>query len=114
MEKCSYVLINIPSHTYTHEYKHTLAHRTHTHAHAHTRTQTHTRTHTHTHTHTHTQGGALLKAHVKLPVHVFQLGIQVEVLFDDCKWYLGRITQYNQESSEHRIVFDDGEPICPL
>ena len=55
------------------------------------------------------EGNAILKAHVKLPVHVFQLGIQVEVLYDDGTWYLGRITQYSEEFNEHRIVFDDGD-----
>ena len=54
-------------------------------------------------------GGGQLKAHVKLPEHVFQLGIQVEVLYDDGTWYVGRITQYNQELDKHRIVFDDGD-----
>jgi len=54
-------------------------------------------------------GASQLKAHVKLPVHVFQLGIQVEVLYDDGTWYLGRITQYNEDTVQHRIVFDDGD-----
>ena len=54
-------------------------------------------------------GASLLKAHVKLPVHVFQLGVQVEVLYDDGTWYLGRITHYNSDTALHRIVFDDGD-----
>jgi hypothetical protein len=57
----------------------------------------------------HDPNDPLLKAHVKLPEHVFQLGIKVEVLYDDGTWYLGCITQYNQETGQHRIVFDDGD-----